>query len=175
MKRIRYLYLVAGFIAGIVYVTACGGASNGIAASIGNAIDVLYTNTTSALSATNVQAAIDELLNRIKVLEASGTKTTDLIGTWVGEVYSNGTDEPENVAITFNEDGTYSCDQSSRLSLEIPAEGNWLLKGNTIILAQVDNWYVYEFYNINFRDENNLGLFSQTGYLKFIWLANQES
>jgi len=174
MKQFRYAYLVAGFLAGVVYVAACGGASKGIAASIGNAIDVIYDNAASALTATNVQAAIDELVDRLEVVEAS--ESNGIVGVWDGTVYFLNTQEPENIRITFNEDGTYSCDEQAKTYLEIHTTGEWILKGNTIILlSPTDYYYVQTFYDINFNDGNNVGFLDTAGFIKFAWLTKQES
>ena len=68
--------VAVGFMAGIVWVAACGGsAGSNITESIADAlmaaIDVSYDNAESGLTSSNVQAAIDELKASIDGLPAS--------------------------------------------------------------------------------------------------------
>lgn len=61
-KHFRDLYLIGiSFIAGVLFIVQCGGAANGVAQAIGDALGVDYNNSDSSLSATNLQDAIDEL------------------------------------------------------------------------------------------------------------------
>lgn len=111
MKRSALVYVMAGFLTGVIYISACGGGSNSVAASIGNAIDVIFNNTSSGLSATNAQAAIDELATKVNDLE-KGNKigadlASDLVGAWTG-TYCNGAD-CQDISITLNSDGSLSC------------------------------------------------------------------
>lgn len=111
MRKTKLNYLVLGFIAGIAYLVACGGGASSIADIIGKAIDVSYNNTSSGLSAENVQDAIDEIL----LSEAAIT------GTWQGTLYSQGKADykPEDfdsyrqatsdVEFSFEADGSFSC------------------------------------------------------------------
>ncbi len=110
MGKLKAVYVVVGFIAGIVYILSCsgGGGSGGVAESIANtvinAIDVVYDNTTSKLSSTNVQAAIDELNDLIQTLQGDHSFQKKIVGTWnFKRVYTDTT-----VQLTINADGTYS-------------------------------------------------------------------
>lgn len=109
----KVLYLMIGVLVGISYVVACGGSSSSGAASIGNAIDVVYDNVVSKLSGTNVQTAIDELAYK----NPTAVTSDMLVGTWTGVQYSYrslqtslANIEVENTfTVTFNEDGSYVC------------------------------------------------------------------
>ncbi len=110
MGKLKVVYVAAGFIAGIVYILSCsgGGGNGGVAESIANtvinAIDVVYDNTASKLSATNVQAAIDELNDLIQTLQGDHSFQKKIVGTWnFKRVYTDTTTQ-----LTINADGTYS-------------------------------------------------------------------
>lgn len=65
MKKFKtVLTIQIGFIAGILFAVSCGndGGFNSIAQNVLSALGVTYDNTTSGLSATNVQDAIDEIV-----------------------------------------------------------------------------------------------------------------
>lgn len=103
MKKTPFLYVTFGFIVGIFYIAACGGAGSAIA----DAVDQLFDNSPSGLTAENVQAAIDEVEARVDTLEGQNLSTL-LVGLWSGSEYSeNGT--IESLSITFAGDGTYTC------------------------------------------------------------------
>jgi len=58
----RYFYIAIGFFMGALFIAACDDDSKkSFAASIGNAIDVIFNDSTASLGATDVQAAIDAL------------------------------------------------------------------------------------------------------------------
>jgi len=116
MKKIAVF--VAGAVFGIGFIIACSGKSGGIgsssslAASIGSALDVLFNNSPSGLTATNVQGALDEIDSRTDILEAKDLKSL-LVGSWAGQQrparasgFGNDTDA---VTLTLNADGTYAC------------------------------------------------------------------
>ena len=118
MKKV--LLISVGFLAGIFYIIACnengnnkGGPTPSAAQTVINAIDIAYSNVTSALSATNVQAAIDALDARLDSLESRVTLidgaslTATLTGAWTGQTYAPlGTTD---VVLTLNANGTYTC------------------------------------------------------------------
>lgn len=108
MKRHSFRFLIIGFLAGIVYVSACGGGTSTIAATIGDAVDVLFDNVSSGLQATNVQAAIDEVDGRIDALE-TGNFSTLLVGTWTGSEMDENVTWSTEGTLTLNSNGTYSC------------------------------------------------------------------
>lgn len=110
MKKPRSLYLACGFIAGVAYITACGSTSTSLAEALGNAIDVLFDNTTSELSATTVQDAIDEIDATVDLLSGKGLSTS-LVGTWTGTAYDDENDF-EDIVLTLAGDGTYECSGS---------------------------------------------------------------
>ena len=121
MKKSKALYLATGFVIGVLYVS-CNGAqvANSIAATIGNAIDVVFDNTSSGLTATTVQGAIDEVASSVdgintRVTSLEGSELADLlIGAWTGTEYCEHCDQSETyeTSFTFNADGTYSCANS---------------------------------------------------------------
>lgn len=103
MKKTSFLYVTFGFIAGIFYIAACGGAGSAVA----DAIDEIFNNDESGLAAENVQDAIDEVETRVDTLEGQNLSTL-LVGSWTGSEYSeNGT--IESLSITFAADGSYTC------------------------------------------------------------------
>src|SRR3989338_6420560 len=83
MKKTKINFLMIGFLAGIAYVAACGTTAQSLADTIGNAIDLAFSNITSGLTAENAQDAIDEVEGRVDALEGS-TLSTLLVGTWSG-------------------------------------------------------------------------------------------
>lgn len=117
MQKLRVQYLTVGFVAGMVYVAACGGVVNSIAETIGDAVDLVFDNSTSGMTAENAQDAIDELDERADELDGRAdylegiNLSTLLTGTWAGVEYctqceTNGSE----ITITFNADETFSCD-----------------------------------------------------------------
>lgn len=134
MKSGRILYLVIGFFAGVIYLVACSGSGNSVAAAIINAIDIVYDNATSGLTAINVQTAIDEVVDRLKSLE--GCNSDQLVGTWNGTDYDdNGNEKSFN--ITFNDDGSYTCTCTSSCVQECATSGTWEIKANDLMLLMV--------------------------------------
>ncbi|MDO8526898.1 MAG: hypothetical protein Q7T03_04325 [Deltaproteobacteria bacterium] len=117
MKIKKLLLIVTGFVAGIAFISACGsGSGNGvgplasIAATIGNAVDVVFSNGKSKLTATNVQDALDEVDGRVDTLEAKNgiaDLSTTLIGTWTGKTYIG--KGIFSTHITFKSDKTFTC------------------------------------------------------------------
>src|SRR3989338_1060145 len=116
-KKSKFTYIFTGFIAGIVYIIACsggsgaGGVATSIAASIGNAVDVLFDNKNSGLTATNTQAAIDEVMDKL----SAKNLRQNLIGTLVGTEYGSSGLASSSAyelpaTLTFNEDGTFACE-----------------------------------------------------------------
>lgn len=170
MKATKWLYLAAGFVVGVSYLVACGGSTNSIAATIGDAVDVVYSNVTSALTATNVQAAIDEVVVRVKTLEgatSSDSITTDaLTGTWVGTQYYNKT-PTESVTVTLGANGAFSCSggasNSALAASGVPsvcaATYTWGLKGHIILLTPSAGGNDYRVIQVNAVDATNVALF----------------
>ena len=109
--------MMIGFIAGASYVVACGGsgASSTLAAILGAAADVTYGNTSSGLTATDTQAAIDEVETRVDALEAPISDTETLLaGSWSGDTYYSNECSAANcsvsdTALTLNTNGSYTC------------------------------------------------------------------
>ncbi len=117
MKKI--FYVVLGFVAGVGYIVACSsgqlaGVGASLAAAIGNAVDVVFDNTKSGLTSTNVQDALDEITaqhgDRLAAL---------LVGTWAGNEYgmTGYGSRKTPMTLTFNADGTFSC------TIENPIDG----------------------------------------------------
>ena len=71
MANDRRIFLCIGFLAGVICITSCGssGGTPAIAATIGNAIDVLYDCATSQMTGANLQEVIDEVDARLDTLE----------------------------------------------------------------------------------------------------------
>ena len=133
MKKWKVGYLVLGFVVGVSYLVACGGSSSSVAAAIGNAIDVVYDNVTSGLTAINVQAAIDENAAAITDLQSSGSTLSDqIVGTWNGSM--SGTD----YTITLSSDGTQTNDIDGSCF-----DGTYVVAGNMLILQCDDTNRVY--------------------------------
>ena len=131
MKYAKMLYLMLGFVAGISYLVACGGGTSSIADTIVNAIDVVYSNTTSGLSATNAQAAIDELATN----QSDIITTTTLVGTWSLVMAYDSTNTVAGV-ITFNGDGTYTTEQISDPALDFCTSGRYVLADSLLTLEK---------------------------------------
>jgi len=113
MKKMKFNFFVIGFLVGVVYVAACGDVGQSIADAIGDAVDVMFDNSSSGLAATDMQSAVDELDGRVDNLEGTSLGTL-LVGTWTGSEFCNrcGTSssgETTGLSFTFNADGTYSC------------------------------------------------------------------
>jgi hypothetical protein len=126
----KWPYIVLGFLAGCIYIYSCGGGSNGLATTIGNAVDVLFDNSTSGLSATNVQTAIDEVTANQVLVTAD-----QLVGTWTGGVYdNNGRDGSIPYSFVFNADGTYSCSVDDEYLCS--AGSTYQIVGNNVILLR---------------------------------------
>ena len=87
MKKAKWLYLVMGFIAGVSYLVACGGATNGIADP-----ESEPTGTPSL-------------------------STSSIVGTWSGKYYDNDGNKESVVSFTFNEDGSYFCEVDSSATI----------------------------------------------------------
>ena len=117
MKQNKLVLLMAGFLAGMMYVVACGTTGQSIAAAIGNAIDVVYDNTTSGLTATTVQGAIDEIVSKFsRALNISYDNTTS--GLTAATVQG---------AIDEMSTSVGTLDQRNKISDELAAElvGTW--------------------------------------------------
>lgn len=113
-RKLHFLYILSGFILGASYIVACGSGSNSLAQPVENAIEVAFDNSNSKLNATNLQAAIDELNEKVDALETGGVlplKQSDLVGTWKGEtIFLNPQGKRfSNISLTINANGTYSC------------------------------------------------------------------
>ena len=90
LSQLKWFYLSLGFFCGAAFFVGCGGGGGGTAAEaqdVVNAVDVNYTNAISGLAATNVQAAIDEIVSQMATTTAtnvaydnstSGLAATDL-------------------------------------------------------------------------------------------------
>ena len=142
MKKL--ILVSAGFIAGIIYVAACNvavtpsqadTASPSVSATVVHAVDVVFDNAASALVATNVQAALDEIVRKAREFEAKFDLTTGILGTWhLARTYdASGT---SSGAITFNADGTYSADPGSDNNLKFCSSGRYALALGMLILER---------------------------------------
>lgn len=69
----KLTFISAGFLAGVIWIAACGGGSASIAETIATALEVSYDNATSGLTATTVQAALDELKVAVDAVPAAYT------------------------------------------------------------------------------------------------------
>jgi lipocalin-like protein len=124
----------------------CGEGTAVSQTSGGNAAVVAYDNSSSGMSATTVQAAIDELRALLKVASRTDISTL-LVGTWKGQEFDGSSISPDSpslqilsddVEITFNSDNSYVCQ-----NLTVPGyfnnpvcpSGTWSLFGNSIHLT----------------------------------------
>lgn len=69
----KLTFISVGFLAGVIWIAACGGGSASIAETIATALEVSYDNATSGLTATTVQAALDELKVAVDAVPAAYT------------------------------------------------------------------------------------------------------
>lgn len=142
MKKTPLLYVTLGFIAGIFYIAACSGGnglspSASIAETIGSAVDILFNNSDSGLTATNVQTALDEIDGRVDALEKNDLKSL-LVGSWTGKQRRTsrglGGEEINTVSLTINADGTYSCSiEASPADAASSSKTNFALQNNKFI------------------------------------------
>lgn len=145
MKARQSIYLLCGFLAGIVYVS-CGGAAgvpNAVADAIGSALDVTFANEDSGLTGTTVQAAIDELDGKVDTLETNhGTDISSLLeGTWTGTVYFNDNCtlaecSATDVSLTLSSDNSYTCSGTSL------SNNNRSLSGSNTVCSSASSWEV---------------------------------
>ena len=134
----KYLFLVVGFLTGIVYVAACGtSVPDSVAdavATVVHAVDVIFDNTTTQIGATTVQGAIDEVEGRVNSLESSNVTASSLAGTWsFASIY----DATETVSgsLTFNTDGTYSATSGFKINslTDFCSSGRYTVAGSIIV------------------------------------------
>ena len=147
MRKLKLWYITLGFIAAVAYLVACGSGSNSIADIIGKALDISYDNSTSGLSATNVQDAIDEVsVSYNQVLIES-----DLVGDWHGLIYQD-QDSDKELTLTLVSDGTFSCDgfnQVNETLKQICEETirEWSVTKRTIVLdSRYEDGYNHFYY-----------------------------
>lgn len=150
MKKIG-LFL-AGILTGIMYVAACGGGNEplevtkSLAQAVTNATDVFFNNSTSKLSATTVQVAIDEVEARVDTLETYHPKIADAIrGTWNCDNPSFG----NSGSASFNEDKTAHVNNGVCIVFgSSPTSCSQLISYEVI-----ENAFVYVNYN-GYKDTN---------------------
>lgn len=68
-----------GFVLGILLIVRCGGSSNSLAQEIAAALGISYADSSSVLAATNVQDAINELVNTLPILKDANGRIVGLI------------------------------------------------------------------------------------------------
>lgn len=126
-----------GLLLGVVLVVSCGDKiSNTIAEVIGPATDVSYSSS-SGLESTTVQDAIDEVADRVTLLDMKDSDIEELlIGTWTGTGV-NGAREATDISVTFNDDGTYACSGSN------PDNDNMIFTTSSSTCAEALEWGVY--------------------------------
>lgn len=163
MKITPLAYLMFGFITATVCNSACGGKSGeAIASTIGSAIDVVFNKSSTSLTSTTVQSAIEELAGPYGGHVTAAT----LAGTWTGTQYYHG-QLKTGASITFNADNSFSC--SGGIDESVSALGGssstntlclktytWELKGNTIVLAETGSTTGYRIIPISFFDGTNI-------------------
>ena len=91
--NLRLGYVLLGVIIGVMWAAGVGDA---IAQVVGNAVDIVYDNTTSGLTASDVQAAIDEIEGRLDTVEGSPFSISKYVQTGVS--FANNT----QVTVTHN-------------------------------------------------------------------------
>jgi len=118
-KHFRDVYLIGiSFVAGVLFVIQCGGAAKSVAEAVTDALGITYSNSDSGLSATTVQAAIDELATARTELEAAIPFVYDASGNKIGVYVSN----PGNEVWEM-------WDMTRRVVFEVePAEGQVVVK-----------------------------------------------
>lgn len=67
----KTLYLSVGFLAGVLFLTSCGGGSTAIAEYIGIASDIIFDSSTNSLVAEDVQVAIEQVNAKADVNQSS--------------------------------------------------------------------------------------------------------
>lgn len=159
MRKTGIFYLAIGFVIGVIWVS-CNGAqiANTVASAITNAVDVVYDNTTSSLTAINVQAAIDEL----KSLLERKNLSSQLVGTWNGTVDE---DPMKTMTLTLNADTTYSCTAEPESHFE-SSWGNpycnspisWRATKSTLVLI-FDGQGSPSYLTINYIDEATMEIY----------------
>lgn len=95
MKYVLTLFLLA--------LSSCGSTAD--AEELASAADIIFSNESTTLSATNVQDAILELNNKVELSDLGDL----IVGAWNGNFYEPGRAEPSTESLTLNIDGSYSC------------------------------------------------------------------
>lgn len=176
----KLTFILIGFITGAIYMVACGGGSgssgitNSIAASIGNAIDVIFDNSESDMEATNVQAALEELSASIAQLTSQNNSvpsTESLIsGNWGGSRYHNESCtrakcKVDDLQINLATNKSLTCSGS-----EIADSQNFIATNSTLclnggqwellkkVILFTDNTGAYKAYRISYISETDLEL-----------------
>ncbi len=67
-RKLSVTYVLLGFLCGVLWFSGVGSA---IAQAVADAVDIVYANGTSGLTATDVQAAIDEIDGRLDTVEGT--------------------------------------------------------------------------------------------------------
>lgn len=90
----RDLYLIGiSFIAGVLFIVQCGGSTRSIAEAVMDAVGIDYSNNESGLQATNMQAAVDEVVVSVREALSYVPLVYDNNGNVIGELmqlYDNG-------------------------------------------------------------------------------------
>ena len=89
--KTKYFYLSIGFVVGVFFLTSCGGGGTAISAIIGSAIEVIFDNTTSSLTANNVQNAIEEVNTKADVNTTSLSSLNTRVTTNEANISTNAT------------------------------------------------------------------------------------
>lgn len=168
MKQTKLLFLMAGFLVGVCYVITCGGGAQSIADAVTDAVDVLFDNSSSGLTATNVQSAIDEVESRINSLESANDFSSLLAGSWTGSE-SDEDATTTGISLILNSSGTYSCSDflSSFTSAVCDSPVSWDVENNVLkITYTVPDGFTASgniFLPVQNVDSSNLALLDGSG------------
>lgn len=129
----KYVFLMMGFVVGILYVAACGtDVPSSLADAVVHAIDVVFDNAASGLTATNVQAAIEEVGGRVDTLEGNTPTASSLVGTWTFATPFEATAQPGS--LTISADGTYTATTGFALdTVSFCSSGRFILAGGLLL------------------------------------------
>jgi len=152
-KTMLVLYSLVLMNVGAFLQMNCAGEGTATGQPESPAASISYNNSTTGMTATTVQAAIDEL--RVILKNTARTDFEDLIvGTWKGDILlppaSNSTSTPPpspqpNFQITFKPDGTYVCEDPSNPTTTLPnfptnrgaicPSGTWIQRATSVFLS----------------------------------------
>ncbi|MBF0107508.1 MAG: hypothetical protein HQM16_19545 [Deltaproteobacteria bacterium] len=147
MKKIKTIsWIFVGVCIGVVW--ACGSSTvsdigHAVAEALGTALEVTYDNSSSGLSATTVQAAVDEVNSTLNYATAHGDDFKALlVGTWTGTHYSDTPTGFDNISMTLGSDGSFDCDNGEGdvfyVACDDSSNATWDVLDRTIQISFID-------------------------------------